>query len=79
LPDNQEATLKAKAQAQGVTAEQYAAQVLNRDLAEPGSEPFWKSFTRPLEALPDEAFEHLRADGASEHDHYLYGSPKRNS
>ena len=79
LPDNQEATLKAKAQAQGVTAEQYAAQVLHRDLEIQGSEPFWKTFTRPLQALPDEAFEHLPADGASEHDHYLYGSPKKNS
>jgi hypothetical protein len=78
LPDNQEAALKAKAQAQGVTAEQYVAQILNRDLEE-GSEPFWKAFTRSIQALPDEIFEHLPTDGASEHDHYLYGSPKRNS
>ena len=84
LPDNQEATLKAKAQAQGVTAEQYAVQVLNRVLQDQESEgeagePFWKTFTRPLEALPDEAFEQLPTDGASEHDHYLYGAPKKNS
>jgi hypothetical protein len=31
-----------------------------------------------MNALPSEAFEGLPADGASEHDHYLYGSPKRN-
>ena len=84
LPDSQEATLKAKAQARGVTAEQYAAQVLNRVLQDQGSEnegsePFWKTFTRRLDALPDEAFEQQPTDGASEHDHYLYGSPKRNS
>ena len=81
LPDKQEATLKAKAQAQGVTAEQYVQQVLSRDLDAEGSgtEPFWKAFTRQIQALPDEIFEHLPADGASEHDHYLYGSPKRNS
>jgi hypothetical protein len=32
LPDNKEAALKAKAQAQGLSAEQYAEQLLNRDL-----------------------------------------------
>jgi hypothetical protein len=81
LPDNQEAILKAKAQARGVTAEQYVQQVLNRDLDEEGSgsEPFWKAFTRQIQTLPDEVFERLPTDGASEHDHYLYGSPKRNS
>ncbi len=41
-------------------------------------EPFWKDFTRRVHALPDEVFERLPADGASEHDHYLYGTPKRN-
>ena len=44
-----------------------------------GSEPFWQSFTRELHALPDAVFERLPADGASEHDHYLYGAPKRNT
>lgn len=34
LPDNKEAALKAKAEAHGVSAEQYAAQVLGRDLEE---------------------------------------------
>lgn len=79
LPDKKETALKAKALAQGVSAEQYAQQVLDRDLEETSdSEPFWKSFTRQMEAVPDGVFAHLPADGASEHDHYLYGSPKRN-
>jgi hypothetical protein len=41
------------------------------------TEPFWKSFTRLVHALPDEVFERLPRDGAGEHDHYLYGAPKR--
>jgi hypothetical protein len=41
--------------------------------------PFWKSFTNEVHALPDDVFNRLPPDGASEHDHYLYGSPKRNS
>ncbi len=46
---------------------------------EPTAEPFWKSFTRQVHALPDTVFERLPEDGASEHDHYLYGAPKRNA
>jgi hypothetical protein len=42
-------------------------------------EPFWKSFTKEVHALPEAVFEKLPQDGASEHDHYLYGSPKRNA
>jgi putative addiction module CopG family antidote len=39
--------------------------------------PFWTTFTAQLHALPDEVFERLPQDGASEADHYLYGAPKR--
>jgi predicted ribonuclease YlaK len=35
LPDNKEAALKAKAQAQGISAEQYVEQMLDHDLQEP--------------------------------------------
>ena len=79
LPENKEAALKAKAEAHGVSAKEYAEQVLNRDLDAEVGEPFWKGFTRRMEALPGEAFENQPTDGASEVDHYLYGSPKRNS
>ena len=80
LPDEQVKALATKAHACGVSAEDYARQVLERDLNEEGRvpEPFWKAFTGRMNALPSEAFEGLPADGASEHDHYLYGSPKRN-
>jgi protein involved in polysaccharide export with SLBB domain len=80
IADRKEAVLKAKAQARGLSAEQYASQVLDRDLEEERTaEPFWKAFTSQTEGLSDEAFAHLPTDGASEHDYYLYGSPKRNS
>ncbi len=80
LPDEQEAALKAKAQAQGVSAKEYARQVPAHQLDEEASdsEPFWKAFTRRMHALPAEVFERPPADSASEHDHYLYGSLKRN-
>jgi hypothetical protein len=33
----------------------------------------------PETQVPPEVFDALSRDGASEHDHYLYGSPKRTS
>jgi Arc/MetJ-type ribon-helix-helix transcriptional regulator len=45
--------------------------------AKPARAPFWETFTQQVHALPDEVFERLPKDGASEHDHYLYGAPKR--
>jgi plasmid stability protein len=81
LPDEEVRALAIKARARGVSAEDYARQVLERDLDEEehAPEPFWKAFTRRIHALPSEVFERLPADGASEHDHYLHGSPKRDS
>jgi hypothetical protein len=81
LPNNRGAALKAKAEAQGVTAEEYVQQIIDRELdrGQNAAEPFWKTFTRLTETLPGEVLDSLPADGASEHDHYLYGSPKRNS
>lgn len=41
------------------------------------SRPIWELFNEFTESLPPEAFEGLPVDGAAQHDHYLYGSPKR--
>lgn len=46
--------------------------------AEPATPPpFWATFMEEFDALPDEVFERLPKDGASQVDHYLYGAPKR--
>jgi hypothetical protein len=89
LSPDKEAALKAEAQAQGISAQQWLQRLVEERLqavSQPGSqdqptqpEPFWKTFTRRMHALPAEVFERLPTDGASEHDHYLYGSPKRHS
>ena len=78
LPEEEVRLLAVKARACGVSAEEYARQAIKRDLGEDAPEPFWKAFTRRIHSLPAEAFDGLPEDGASEHDHYLYGSPKRN-
>jgi hypothetical protein len=83
LPPEVQAGLLIQAHASGLSLEEYAEKVLREraqeTVAETSlSEPFWKSFTRQVHALPEEVFERLPKDGASEHDHYLYGAPKRN-
>jgi hypothetical protein len=79
LPDEQEVVLKAKAQAQGVSAEEYALQVLNRELKSSDlPERHISEVIREIWSdVPVEAFDQVPRDGASEHDHYLYGSPKK--
>ena len=78
LPEEQTAALTAKARAQGVSAEQCAQQLLKQALASAG-------VGRPLSArireiwadMPDEVRAKLPADGSGQHDHYIYGVPKR--
>jgi len=78
LPDDKEATLKAKAQARGVSAEHYAAQILDRELEEEGGRRPVSTLMREIWGdLPEDARAKLPADGASQIDHYVYGVPKR--
>jgi hypothetical protein len=86
-----QAGLLSQAQENGLSLEAFAELVLqeksretnrtSRERSAPpqSGEPFWKSFTSQVHALPDSVFRGLPEDGASEHDHYLYGAPKRNA
>jgi len=79
LPGEQEAALKAKAKAQGVSAEEYARQVLDRDL-KPADQPrrhIPDVFREIWSDVPDEVRAKLPADGADQIDHYVYGVPRR--
>jgi hypothetical protein len=88
LPDSKEAVLKAKALALGVSAEQFAEQVLNHALEDP--EPtgsgaptahrrhISETIRERMRQIPAEVWAALPIDGASQHDHYIYGLPKRN-
>jgi Arc/MetJ-type ribon-helix-helix transcriptional regulator len=39
--------------------------------------PVWQRFQNAARSIPEEELATLPSDGASEHDHYLYGVPKR--
>jgi hypothetical protein len=83
IPDKLAPALKAKADERGMSASNYASQVLERDLrstevqAMPTKAPLWEVITERMKNVPDEVFEHLPEDGASQIDHYIYGLPKR--
>jgi hypothetical protein len=81
LPEEQIAGLAAKARAQGVTAEQYARLVLEHDL---GSVPklhrhISEVIRENMRSVPPEMLAAVPKDAASEHDHYIYGLPKRDT
>ncbi|MGA8025654.1 MAG: CopG family transcriptional regulator [Bryobacteraceae bacterium] len=88
LPNEHEAALNARARAEGVSAEEVARQLLTQALApsprlplpariHDPKRPIWEVIAERAEALPSEVFERLPEDGASQHDHYIYGLPKR--
>ncbi len=81
LPDEQGAALQTRAQSQGLSADRVCpARVGSRvGRRREGFRAILETFTQQMHALPDEVFEHLPTDGASEHDHYFrYGGPRRN-
>lgn len=41
--------------------------------------PIWEKLRERAKNVPDEEWEKFPKDGAAELDHYLYGTPKRNS
>jgi hypothetical protein len=79
-----EARLIAVAHAKGVSADALVREALDRILAtapeqvEPLRElrPIWELIHDNMKDIPPEEFAKLPKDGASEHDHYLYGHPK---
>jgi plasmid stability protein len=78
LPDEQAAALKAKAAAEGLSLEAWLDKLAGPEPAPP----------RPLQTaadiiiasmrkVPPEIMATMPEDGASQHDHYIYGWPKR--
>jgi len=78
LPEEELTLLNAKANATGVSAQQCAEQLLKHALAATGATKPLAARIRDLWAdVPSDVRAKLPADGASQHDHYIYGVPKR--
>ena len=85
-----QASLLAQAQESGLSLEAFAERVLTEKSREAlhGSRevntssttderPIWKVITDIMKEVPDEVFDRLPKDGASQVDHYIYGLRKR--
>ena len=44
---------------------------------ETSDKPIWETFIEASLEIPDEELDRLPTDGATQHDHYIYGTPKR--
>ena len=83
IPDQQAAALKAYALARGLTVEQCVVQLVEQaapfeqEPVRDPKRPIWEVIAERARALPPEVLERLPEDGASQHDHYIYGLPKR--
>jgi hypothetical protein len=81
IPAEQAAALRAKATAAGLTLEAWLQQLAESksDNQEPAALPLKSAADIILEsmrAVPSEIMATMPEDGASQHDHYIYGWPK---
>jgi hypothetical protein len=86
IPDQQAAALEAYVRAQGLTLEQWFLQVAEKSVPVPPSEAPAVQPARPhisevilerMSKVPHEIMATMPVDGASQHDHYIYGLRKR--
>lgn len=85
LQPKEEAKLIALAQAKELSTDALVREALDKILADVPdqpeelkleSRPIWEIILDNMKDVPPEEFAKLPKDGASEHDHYLYGHPK---
>ena len=78
IPDDQAATLKAKAAAEGLSLAEWIQQLAEqpRTAHEPHRH-IAEVICENMQDVPPEVMAAMPEDGASQHDHYIYGWPKR--
>ena len=79
LPDEQAAALQAKAKAAGLTLGAWLKQ-LAAEQEHPPSRPhrhIADVIVENMQDVPPEIMARMPQDGASQHDHYVYGWPKK--
>ncbi len=81
LPDEQTAALAAKARELGLSTEEYARRLLEQDLGtvRPQTRHISEVIRENMRKVPPDILAAMPQDGASEHDHYIYGLPKKNT
>jgi hypothetical protein len=80
LPDEQAAALKAKAAAAGLTLEAWLIHLAGGEPEPAGEHPLQTAadiILARMRNVPPEIMAAMPKDGASQHDHYIYGWPKK--
>jgi hypothetical protein len=80
LSPEREAALKAHARARGLTVEQWLTQLAEQHATPEAERPLQAAadiVLNRMRGIPPEALSGMPADGASQHDHYIYGTPKK--
>ena len=78
LSDEHATALQAKAAAEGLSLEQWLAQLAEKEKsADPPHRHIADVIVENMRNVPPEIMATMPADGASQHDHYIYGWPKR--
>ncbi len=80
IPDEEAAALRAKASAAGLTLEAWLKQLAGGEEKPQPSRPLpeiAKFIVESMSDIPPEIMATMPTDGASQHDHYIYGWPKR--
>lgn len=78
LPDEQASVRKAKAAAEGLSLEAWLQKLARAD--RPASSPhrhIADVIRENMQDVPAEIMSSMPTDGASQHDHYIYGWPKK--
>ncbi len=80
LPDEIAAALKARAEAEGMTAKGWLRHLVEERLhhGREDDRPVSEMIREIWADMPDDVRAKLPTDGASQVDHYVYGLPKRN-
>lgn len=78
LPDEQAAALKAKAAAEGLSLAEWIQQLAEQPpTAHQPHRHIAEVICENMKDVPPEVMATMPEDGASQHDHYIYGWPKR--
>lgn len=81
IPEEQAAALEAKAAAEGLTLEGWlrkqAGEPMDTEVSERKRRHISEVIVERMRKVPPEIMAMMPTDGASQHDHYIYGLPKR--
>ena len=78
LSDNQVTVLQAKAAAEGLSVEEWIQKLAKQETAaEAPLQTAADIILSHMRKVPREIMAAMPTDGASQHDHYIYGWPKR--